>query len=203
MNQNFTQYAFTDAVKRAQSQYGSRKASARMEAGGDRFRLTPREIEHIRCRDGFYLGTTTEDGWPYVQYRGGPRGFLKVLDEQTLGMADYRGNRQYLSVGNIRATQKALLFLMDYPSQARLKIWAEAEVVDLEGAGARLEQLVDPAYPARVERALHFHVKAYDWNCPKHITPRYTADEIRRIVGAADGRGSSGSLIEALEHLDS
>lgn len=186
MNQNLSRYAFTESVKNAQSRYGSRSANARLEQSGDRFRLTDKEVAHIRSRDMFYLGTTGENGWPYIQFRGGPKGFLKVLDDQTLGMADYRGNRQYLSTGNIKATLKALLFLVDYRSRSRLKIWSEAEVLDLDPGSELLERVTDPEYPAKVERVFRFRVKAYDWNCPQHITPRYSGEELREMVGRGE-----------------
>ncbi len=130
MNQNFTKFSFTDSVKKAQEQYGSRKSYARMEASGDQYVLTDREIPFIQSRDSFYMATVGENGWPYVQYRGGPRGFLKVIDKTTLGYADFRGNMQYISVGNMNSSRKASLFFMDYPAQKRLKIWAESEVID-------------------------------------------------------------------------
>ena len=182
-NQNFTQFAFTDSVKETQEHYGSRSANARMEESGDRFILTPGEVDLIRSRDMFYLATVGENGWPYLQLRGGPVGFLKILDNHTLGMADYRGNRQYISVGNLQATQKATLFLIDYPSRHRLKIWTETEVVDVEERPDLLESLHDADYRAVVERFILFDIKAYDWNCPQHITPRYTAEEIQQTLG--------------------
>lgn len=165
-----------------QERHGSRQSYARMEQSGDRYKLTPDEISLIQSRDGFYLSTVGENGWPYVQYRGGPIGFLKILDEQTLGLADFRGNRQYISTGNIEATGKACLFLMDYPEQARLKIWAEAEVVQLEENPGLISKLVPEGYPAVVERALLFHIQAYDWNCQQHIQPRYTLQEIKAAL---------------------
>ncbi len=186
MNRNFTKFAFTDSVKKSQEQYGSRKSYARMETSGDQFVLTEREIPFIQSRDSFYMATVGENGWPYVQYRGGPKGFLKIIDKTTLGYADFRGNMQYISVGNIKSSRKASLFLMDYPSQQRLKIWAESEVIDADQDSELLQSLEIPGYKARIERMIIFRVQAYDWNCPQHITPRYTSDQIAEGVAKLD-----------------
>ncbi len=181
MNQNYTQYAFTESVKEAQKRYGSRNSYERVEQSGDRYILTEREKSIIETRDSFYMSTVGENGWPYVQFRGGPRGFLKVLDDRTLAMADIRGNRQYISVGNINAEHKVAMILMDYPSQSRLKIWAEAKVSDAVDSNL-VEKVELPDYKAVIERVLVFDIKAYDWNCPQHITPRYTVEEIAAEV---------------------
>ena len=186
MNQNFTKFAFTDSVKKAQEQYGSRKSYARMEVSGDQYVLTSREIPFIESRDSFYVATVGENGWPYVQFRGGPKGFLKVIDTTTLGYADFRGNMQYISVGNMNSTRKASLFLIDYPSQQRLKIWSESEVIDAEQNAELLQTLAMPGYKARTERLIIFRVQAYDWNCPQHITPRYTSEEIAEGVAKSN-----------------
>jgi len=179
MGQNFTTFAFTGGVKEAQEHYGSRAAYEKMEKSGDRFVLTDREIPFIETRDSYFISTVGENGWPYLQFRGGPAGFLKVLGPSTIGMADFRGNRQYISVGNLNATHKAVLFLIDYPRQERLKIWAEGTVQDAEEDPELLEKLRPEGYKAVIERLITFEVKAYDWNCPQHITPRYTAQEIK------------------------
>lgn len=178
MNKNFTKFAFTESVKKVQEKYGTRKSYARMEEGGDQHELTQREIQYIQSRDSFYMATVGENGWPYVQFRGGPKGFLKIMDNTTLGYADFRGNRQYISVGNINSSNKAALILMDYPSQQRLKIWAESEVIYVEDDSELLKDLEVSEYNAHVERLIIFKIQAYDWNCPQHITPRYTAEEI-------------------------
>jgi len=178
MNQNFTQLAFTDSVKKLQEQYNSRKSYARMELSGDKYVLTNREIPFIKSRDSFYMATVGENGWPYVQFRGGPKGFLKVIDNTTLGYADFRGNMQYISAGNINANRKASLFLIDYPSRQRLKIWAESTVIEGDGDSELLKKLIVPDYEAKIERMIVFNILAYDWNCPQHITPRYTTEEI-------------------------
>jgi hypothetical protein len=124
------------------------------------------------------MATVGENGWPYVQYRGGAIGFLKVINGSTLGFADFRGNMQYISTGNINSNGKVSLFLMDYPSKQRLKIWAESEVIDADEDSALLKKLEDPNYNANIERLVLFNIKAYDWNCSQHITPRYTTEEI-------------------------
>ncbi len=180
MNRNFTKYAYTDSVRDAQEQYGSRRGNASMEKSGDRFELTPREIPFIESRDSFFMATVGENDWPYMQHRGGPPGFLKVINETTLAMADYRGNRQYISVGNINASGRVALFLIDYPSRNRLKIWAEAEVLESSENPEMFAAASDPEYGAVVERLMVFTVKAFDWNCQQHITPRFTHEQIRQ-----------------------
>lgn len=177
-DENFTKFAFTDTVKGLQERYGSRDSYQRMEGSGDRFLLTGKEREFVTTRDSFYLATVGSGGWPYVQFRGGPVGFLKILDEQTLGFADYRGNRQFISSGNLIDNGRVAMILVDYPTQQRLKIWAEARVIFAEDDPGLMAQLADPAYPAKAERAIVLSIRAYDWNCPQHITPRYRADEI-------------------------
>jgi predicted pyridoxine 5'-phosphate oxidase superfamily flavin-nucleotide-binding protein len=186
MNRNFTKFAFTKSVKEAQEQYGSRKSYARMEESGDRYVLTEQEVSFIASRDSFYMATVGENGWPYVQFRGGPKGFLKILDSTTLGIADFRGNRQYISVGNINSSKKASLFLIDYPSKQRLKIWAEAEVLETNEYPELLVKLSLPDYEEVIERLIVFKVQAYDWNCQQHITPRFTEEEIKQGYGTRD-----------------
>ena len=179
MARKFAAITFTPTVKDAQSRYGSRDANERFEhidETGDP--LGAAEAEFIEARDGFYQASANEDGWPYVQFRGGPAGFLKVLDGRTLGYADFRGNIQYLSVGNFAANDRVALILMDYANRRRLKIWARAKIVHLDDDPALFERLEDPTYRARVERAIVFTVEATDWNCPQHITPRFTESEI-------------------------
>jgi hypothetical protein len=176
--QNFTNYAFTPSVKTAQERYGSRASYARMEGSPDRYLLTAKEKEYIPTLDFFFMGTTGENGWPYVQFRGGPKGFLKILDDRTLGYADYRGNRQYISVGNINSGGKAALILFDFAHRTRLKVWATATVVDVDDDSELAARLIDPDYNATVERLVTLTIQAYDWNCPQHITPRYSEEEI-------------------------
>ena len=180
MTDNFTELAFTESVKAQQEKYGTRTAYAKMEQGGAfRNRLTWQEQRHIADRDGFYLSSVGDKGWPYMQYRGGPKGFLKVIDENTLAFADFRGNGQYLSTGNLSDSSKTMLFLMDYAKRQRLKIWAEAEVLDPAEQPELAEKLILPDYDAKVERIMVFKVHAFDWNCPQHITPRFTEEEIQ------------------------
>ncbi len=183
MKQNFTQFAFTDSVKAAQEEYGSRKAYQRMEDNGpDQSEMFQREMAFISQRDSFYMSTVGENGWPYVQFRGGPKGFLKVLDQQTLAYADFRGNMQYISTGNIKANRKTALILLDYPTRTRLKVWAESEILNPDEHPDLLEKLTDPNYTAKIERIVVFRIQAYDWNCPQHITPKFTIDEFKALV---------------------
>ncbi len=183
MGHKFAQIAFTESVKRMQAELGSRSGYARREGGDVDFndRLGPSEAQFIAERDSFYMATISETGWPYVQHRGGSKGFLRVLDETTIGFADFSGNRQYVSAGNIKTNDRVSLFLMDYPNRARLKLLGRATIVGLdEGEMIRRLSLAD--YGARIERGVLIAVEAFDWNCPQHITPRFTADEIERIV---------------------
>jgi predicted pyridoxine 5'-phosphate oxidase superfamily flavin-nucleotide-binding protein len=183
MARRFTELAFTESVKAAQERYGSRAAVHGLERTSEaRDRLGEAEAAFIAARDGFYLATVGENGWPYVQFRGGPAGFLRVLDERTLGYADFRGNRQYISAGNLLADGRAALILMDYATPRRLKIWAQARIVDAVEDAALAEGLAVPGYPGRVERAMLLAVEAFDWNCPQHITPRFTEAEVLQAV---------------------
>jgi len=179
--------AFTPSVKATQERLGSRKQYARSEQrGGWQDVITPDFAAFISERDFFYLGTASADGRPYIQYRGGPAGFLKVLDERTLAFADFTGNRQYISVGNLAENNKAFIFLMDYANRHRIKVWGTAEVI--EDDPALLAQLTDPEYHGRPERVNRFHVEAWDLNCRQHIEPRYTKEEIASRVGALEDR---------------
>ena len=183
MSKNFTQHAFTDSVKKAQARYGTRDAYARMEQSGDRYRLTDKEVSFIQSRDSFYMATVGENGWPYVQFRGGEKGFLRVTDETTIGYADFQGNGQYISTGNIEASQKTALILMDYPQQQRLKIWAKTSIIEAGDNPVLREKLEVAGYAGQVERLVILKVQAFDWNCPRHITPRYTDEEIQALAG--------------------
>jgi uncharacterized protein len=181
MPKNFASIAFTPKVQAQQEKHGSLSQYLRMaEYGPDTNRLGPSERDFIEARDGFYLATTGETGWPYIQFRGGPVGFLKVLDEQSIAFADFRGNRQYISVGNLSHDHRVALFLMDYPHQARLKILGRAEILEGPGAAKLIAGLQHPSYPAKVERAIRIRIEAFDWNCQQHIPQRYTLDQIRR-----------------------
>ncbi len=181
MSRLISDIAFTPSVKVAQERRGSRKAYERMETrGGWHDRVTLDLAEFIAERDSFYLGTASAEGRPYIQHRGGTKGFLKVVDDRTLAFADFSGNRQYITLGNLAENDKAFIFLMDYPNQRRIKIWGTAEVV--ENDASLLKRLSDPAYRGRPERAIRFHVEAWDVNCPSHIKPRYTEDEVQSLV---------------------
>ena len=181
MTSHTSDVAFSAAVKAAQSRLGSRGGYARMEQkGGWRYTITDELAAFIAERDSFYIATASADGQPYIQHRGGPKGFLKVLGERTLGFADFSGNRQYISLGNLSENDRAQLFLMDYANRQRIKIWGRARVV--EDDPALLERLIDPGYKARPERAFIFEVEAWDVNCPQHITPRYTEAEIAPAI---------------------
>ncbi len=183
MARAFAEITFTPSVKAAQARYGSRAANAGFEQAEERRDLlTDREAEFIAARDGFYQASVSETGWPYVQFRGGPKGFLKVLDERTIGYADFRGNVQYISTGNINADGRVALILMDYPNRRRLKVWARARIVHEDEDPGLLARLEVPTYRARVERAVVMTVEAFDWNCPQHITPRFTEEEIAGLV---------------------
>jgi len=183
MARKFAEITFTPSVKAAQERYGSRAANQRFETieeAGDT--LSEVEAQFVEARDGFYQATVNEDGWPYVQFRGGPAGFLKVLDDRTIGYADFRGNIQYLSVGNIEANDRVALILMDYANRRRLKIWARARLVHRDEDPELLARLEVPTYRARVERAVVLTIEAFDWNCPQHITPRFTEIEIDALM---------------------
>lgn len=181
MAHQFASIAFTDSVREVQEELGSRESYAGMDGGEDRNSvLSGREVEFIQERDSFYMASVSETGWPYVQHRGGSKGFLKVLDPQTLGFADFSGNRQYISTGNFLTNDRVSLILMDYPNRTRLKILGRVRHItdDL----ALLASLENTDYRARVERAFIIHIQAFDWNCPQHITPRYTDQDIERLI---------------------
>ena len=181
MAKNFADIAFTDSVKAQQEQHGSRQQYARMDRLARGTTLTLAETEFIAARDSFYLATVGENGYPYVQFRGGPPGFLRVMDAQTLGYADFRGNRQYITLGNLDRNNRAALILMDYANQSRLKIYARIEVINEKDRPELMKKLRVPGYDAKIERAMLLHVEAFDWNCPQHITPRFTMDEIQAM----------------------
>lgn len=173
--------AFTPAVKAVQERKGSRKSYARMERGdGWQTAVTPDLVEFLAGLDMFYLGTASADGQPYIQYRGGSPGFLKVVDEKTLAFTDFGGNRQYITVGNLSENPKAFIFLMDYATGQRVKLWGEARVV--EDDPALLEKLRDPAYPGKVERAILFRIEAWDVNCPQHIHKRFSQAQVAPVI---------------------
>lgn len=178
MARSFGAIAFTDAVKALQTKNGSRSAYARMEKNGYTDGLTENEMDFIAQRDSFYMASIGENHFPYIQHRGGPKGFLKVLDAGRIGFVDFSGNKQYISVGNLVTNQNVALIMVDYPSRSRLKILAKAEIVELKDNPALFALLDTGDDKNKPERMMVLHVEAYDWNCPQHITPRYTLAEI-------------------------
>jgi predicted pyridoxine 5'-phosphate oxidase superfamily flavin-nucleotide-binding protein len=186
MAHGFGSLVFTPVVKTLQERYGSRRQYAKLEESGvSGDRLGPQESEFIAERDSFYMASVGETGWPYVQHRGGPKGFLKVIDECTIAFADFRGNRQYVSAGNLTKDNRVALIMVDYPGQARLKILGHAEI--LEGAQAR-EWIERLGYKGSVERVFVVRIEAFDWNCRQHITPRFTAEQIREALAPVERR---------------
>ena len=179
MGHRFMEILTTPAVEMAQEANGSRAANARLGAGERHHdRLGPAEAQFIASRDSFYMASVSEGGWPYLQHRGGPGGFLRVLDETTLGFADLRGNRQYLSLGNVSADDRIALFLMDYANRRRLKLLGRVSVHDLSAEPELAEKLALPGYRGLPERGMLIHLEGFDWNCPQHITPRFTEAEL-------------------------
>jgi uncharacterized protein len=179
--------AFTPTVKAIQQRKGSRHGYARMEQGGGwETRITPELGEFIAAQTSFYMATANAEGQPYIQHRGGPAGFLRVLDERTLAFVDYAGNKQYISSGNLSENPKAHLFLMDYAHRQRIKIWGEAQV--LEGDAALLDQLMPKDYRAKPEQVIVFTVSAWDANCPQHIPVRIDAREVQQALDQRDAR---------------
>lgn len=181
MPYHFLEVAVTPSVRAAQTDMGVEQIWL-----GDHDRpsdtLTENEVAFIALRDSFYMASVSETGWPYVQHRGGKAGFLKVVDERTLAFVDYTGNRQYISAGNFASNDRACLFLMDYPRRARLKIYAHVERLTLEADPALTALVSDPTYKGRAERIFRLRLEAFDWNCPQHITPRYTEHQIEQAV---------------------
>ena len=182
MAKNFAEIAFTDAVKKLQEKHGSRTAYERMERFNHVDGLTINEVTFIQNRDSFYLASIGVKEFPYIQHRGGPKGFLKVLDSKRIGFIDFVGNKQYVSVGNMATNNNVSLIMIDYPSKSRLKIFAKAEVVELKDNPELYKQLNLDDYKFRPERMIIFNIETYDWNCPQHITPRYTKDQINEVL---------------------
>lgn len=190
MARAFSEIAFTETVRRLQSQNGSRDSYALLDAPDFERddRLTETEARFIGARDGFYQATVSETGWPYVQFRGGPAGFLKVIDDKTLAFADFRGNQQFVSTGNLTTNPRIALFLMDYPNRMRLKILATAAVFEASGHPDIAALLIDPDYRALPERLFILTVAAFDWNCPQHIPRRCTPREFAPELDALHAR---------------
>jgi predicted pyridoxine 5'-phosphate oxidase superfamily flavin-nucleotide-binding protein len=193
MSESFYEIAFTPGVKELQSEYSSRRQYERMETAlAGHNRLGPDEQQFIALRDSFYMASVSETGWPYIQHRGGPPGFVHVLAPDLIGFADLRGNKQYISLGNLSHDNRVALFFMDYPNQTRLKILGHAEVHEHDDAAAMLiEQLRTTEPNAVVERAILIHVSGFDWNCPQHITQRYTLGELQRHLDPLRNRLAS------------
>jgi predicted pyridoxine 5'-phosphate oxidase superfamily flavin-nucleotide-binding protein len=180
MATKYLDLTFTESVRRAQTQYYGR--AGHIEGAPERDPLGQAEAEFIAARDSFYLGSISESGWPYVQHRGGPQGFLRVIDETTLAFADYKGNRQLLTTGNVSVNDRVALFLMDYKNRARLKILGHARVEDARAYPELVAQLADSKMQSVVERLVFIDVVSFDWNCPKYITPRYSVEEVDELV---------------------
>ncbi len=189
MTRRYLQLLSSDAVKAAQVEHGSRASYARHEGAGEGpDPLGPAEIAFLQARDSFYMATVGADGWPYIQHRGGPAGFVRILSEHRFGFADFRGNRQYISLGNLRSDGRAAFFFMDYANRTRLKVMGRVREADLASDAGLAAALADPSYRARVERALVVEVEAFDWNCPQHIEPRFTAAQIAPAVLQLEAR---------------
>ncbi len=191
MSHAFAEIAFTPSVKAAQQRDGSRSNYARgFEGEAEVFnnRLGEAEIDFIAAQRSFYMATVSETGWPYLQHRGGPRGFLKVLDDRTLAFADYAGNRQLISVGNLATNDRVALILMDYAQRVRLKLLGRLVVQDLAPHDELARTLIDPAYRARPQRAMVIRVEGFDWNCPQHIPVRIDAEDVQRALDQRDAR---------------
>ena len=199
MEKNFAVIAFTDAVKAMQEKLGSRSSYARMERDIYVDGLTENEIDFIAQRDSFYMASVGENGFPYIQHRGGPKGFLNVLDGKRIGFIDFRGNMQYISTGNIATNNNVALIMVDYPARARLKILAKAEIVELIDDPVLYDLLDLDDYKFKPERMMIFNIEAYDWNCPQHITPRYTMEDIKEAF--AGQRDHIAKLEEEVKEL--
>ena len=191
MSPSFGSLVFTPAVKALQERYGSRKQYARMEESGGSpdgkpTGLGPEEQEYFGERDTFYIASCGATGWPYVQHRGGPKGFLKVLDPHTIAFADFRGNKQYITTGNLMTDDRVALILMDYPNRLRLKILGNAQVFEGDNAKEWIGKVRDPEYKAVIERVFVIRVDGFDWNCQQHIIPRFTEEEIRDVLAPVE-----------------
>jgi predicted pyridoxine 5'-phosphate oxidase superfamily flavin-nucleotide-binding protein len=182
MSHKFAEIAFTPGVKNEQELKGSRRSYARLEQGdANPDWLGKNEAAFIAARDSFYMATVSETGWPYIQHRGGPEGFVRVIDSKTIGFADFAGNRQYISVGNLRANDRVSLFFMDYANRTRLKLLGRVRFTG-DGDAALRKLLNVPGYRARVEHGMIISVEGYDWNCPQHITPRFSQSQVMSLV---------------------
>lgn len=188
MSYGFLDIAITPSVRAAQAANGTASLWTDFKGHRQFDRFTEAEIAFIAERDSFYMATVSETGWPYVQHRGGPNGFLRVLDDKTLAFADFRGNLQYLSVGNLAADNRVSLILMDYAARRRLKIFARIEIKSLQDNPELVEAVATPGYRAKPERVMLLHLEAFDWNCPQFITPRFTEAEIAEALAPVNQR---------------
>lgn len=190
MARAFAELTFTESVRKLQEKAGSaEKYGAFLQDGAQaNDRLGVGEAEFIQARDGFYQATVSKNGWPYVQYRGGERGFVKVLGKKTIAYADLRGNRQYLSAGNLADNAKISLIFMDYANRRRLKVWGRAELAAIEGDDGLAEMLMSEGHAAKAERVVVISVEAFDWNCPAHIVQRFTSEELQPVLQKLQGR---------------
>jgi predicted pyridoxine 5'-phosphate oxidase superfamily flavin-nucleotide-binding protein len=188
MPYGFLDIAITPGVKAAQAENGSAHLWEDFKGHRAFDRFTANEAAFIGERDSFYMATVSETGWPYVQHRGGPRGFLRVIDDRTLAFADFTGNRQYISLGNLGADRRVSLILMDYTNRRRLKIFAQAEVKSLADDPDLTAKIATPGYRGKMERAFVLHLDAFDWNCPQHITQRFDAQAVAQAIGALQQR---------------
>jgi predicted pyridoxine 5'-phosphate oxidase superfamily flavin-nucleotide-binding protein len=179
---NYAGLAFTEGIKKIQERLGSRISYERMERQSYVDGLTEQETTFLAQMDSFYMASIGDNGFPYIQHRGGPKGFIKVIDKETIGIVDYTGNRQYISAGNITKNPKVALILVSYPLRARLKIYAEAELVDLNEDDGLYQYLKPRDYKFKPERMMLFRIQAYDWNCPQHIQQRYSIPEIEELI---------------------
>jgi len=183
MTDRYLEIATSDAVKDLQERWGSRSAYSRFESGPlTSNQLGPEEIAFIEAQDSFFLASLNESGWPYIQHRGGPPGFLKVLGNNQLGFPDFKGNRQYLSFGNILKNPRVSLFLIDYPARARLKIFGNAKLVEGDNVPDALREMENEPGAIAIERGVIIQVEAFHWNCPKYIVPRFTEAQVRTVV---------------------
>jgi uncharacterized protein len=182
MAYGFLDIAATPSVKAVQAQMGADPLWQGFKGHREFDRFTNSEAAFIASRDSVYMATVSETGWPYIQHRGGPRGFLKLVDDRTLAFADYRGNRQYISTGNLAVDDRVCLFLMDYARRARLKIYAHVETVALDDDPSLTALVTVPGYKAKLERIFRLRLETFDWNCPQHITPRFTEQEVTEAV---------------------
>ncbi|WP_044170656.1 pyridoxamine 5'-phosphate oxidase family protein [Flectobacillus major] len=179
---NYYNIAFSDASKKLQERFGSRNTYSKAEKFGVKEGLSDNEIRFIEERDSFYMATIGTNGFPYIQHRGGPTGFVKVIDDKTIAFLDFAGNRQFVSVGNMLSNDKVALIMVSYPHRARIKLYAKARIEELDANPALTEQLQLDNYKSRPERIIILDIEAFDWNCPQHITPRYTLAEIEESI---------------------